>query len=107
MSAEKIRELNDQLRIDGRGGKVVMTSSVQARGAEFIMTALRKLREVDTFTEDTDPYQEHDFGSLEVLGEKLFWKIDYYDTRLEYRSEDPADPTKTTRVLTLMLASDY
>jgi hypothetical protein len=40
-------------------------------------------------------------------GCKLFWKIDYYDTSLQYGSENPADPDQTTRVLTIMLASEY
>ena len=61
----------------------------------------------DAFCEDNDPYGEHDFGAFEVEGEKLFWKIDYYDKALEHGSEDPADPTRTTRVLTVMLASEY
>ena len=54
-----------------------------------------------------DPYNEHDFGSLETAGERVFWKIDYYDREVRFRSEDPADPTKTTRILTVMLASEY
>ena len=33
--------------------------------------------------------------------------MDYYDKELEAGSEDPADPEKTTRVLTLMLAEDW
>jgi hypothetical protein len=54
-----------------------------------------------------DPYGEHDFGSFEVTGHKFFFKIDAYDIDMRFGSEDPADPTKTTRVLTLMLAEDY
>jgi Protein of unknown function (DUF3768) len=50
---------------------------------------------------------EHDFGSFTLAGRKFFWKIDYYDKELRYGSENPADPAATTRVLTLMLASEY
>ena len=50
---------------------------------------------------------EHDFGSVEFAGEKCFWKIDYYNKALDAGSEDPADPAQTTRVLTIMLTSEY
>ena len=57
--------------------------------------------------ESTDPHGEHDFGSFELVNRKFFWKIDYYDERCEFGSEDPSDPKLTTRVLTLMLATEY
>jgi hypothetical protein len=65
---------------------------------------------VTTFSEfdaDNDPYAEHDFGAFELCQRRFFWKIDYYDPSLEAGSEDPADPAKTLRVLTLMLAEEY
>jgi hypothetical protein len=37
---------------------------------------------------------------------RLF-EIDYYDARMEFGSEDLADLSKTTRVLTIMLAEDW
>ncbi|TGY88222.1 DUF3768 domain-containing protein [Marinicauda algicola] len=84
-----------------------MTGGVEALGLAFINQAIVKMRQFDRFTEDNDPHGEHDFGSFELEGERLFWKIDYYDTTLEKASPDPANPSLTTRVLTLMLASEY
>lgn len=69
--------------------------------------AISKVATFDDFSADNDPHGEHDFGTFEFAGEHFFWKIDYYEPSLEYGSEDPADPTKTTRVLTLMLAKEY
>lgn len=65
------------------------------------------MNEFDAFTPDIEPYEEHDFGAVEIAGQRVFWKIDYYDTSLEYCSPDPSDPAVTTRVLTVMLANEY
>ena len=59
------------------------------------------------FTPDNDPHQEHDFGSIEHEGNRVFWKIDYYAKDMESGSEHPEDPGQTVRVLTIMLAEEY
>ncbi|MGC1470869.1 MAG: DUF3768 domain-containing protein [Sphingorhabdus sp.] len=59
------------------------------------------------FAGGDDPHCERDFGAFEYEGERLFWKIDYYDPTLTFGSEDPTDLAKTQRVLTIMLANDY
>jgi hypothetical protein len=69
--------------------------------------ALQQVAAFDKFTGDNDPHGEHDFGAFDLCGRKFFWKLDYFDERMELGSEDPSDPKKTTRVLTLMLASEY
>jgi hypothetical protein len=56
---------------------------------------------------ENDPHEEHDFGSLTLAGRKFFFKIEYYDAKMEFGSEDPANPAKTTQVLTIMLAEEY
>lgn len=104
---QRIRELNDTLRTILQGGRVMITAGVQALGADIVAVALIRMQVFGEFTADNDPHGEHDFGSFELDGSKFFFKIDYYDERMEQGSEDPSDPTKTTRVLTLMLASEY
>ena len=105
--AFQLAALNDALRQTFSGGCILTTHGVAALGEEAVQALLQQLQTYDQFNQDNDPYGEHDFGVLEYEGETLFWKIDYYDQNLEYGSEDPADPAKTCRVLTLMLASEY
>ena len=99
--------LNDRLRQSHSGGQVMITRGVQALGPEFIAAALRAVAAFDSFDADNDPHGEHDFGSVQVQGHAVFFKIDYYDQSLSGHSPDPADPTVTTRVLTIMLAEEY
>ena len=103
----KIALLNDAFRRTFAGGNVVMTAGVYALPDMVKAEALKKAATFDDFSEDNDPYGEHDFGSFELCGRKFFWKIEYYDRAMEHGSEDPSDPDKTTRVMTVMLASEY
>jgi hypothetical protein len=104
---ETIKRLNDQLRTTFTNGRVVMTNGIQALGEETVGQVLAAVRAFTTFTEDNDPHGEHDFGSLEVGGQTVFWKIDCYSTDMTAGSEHPEDPAQTTRVLTIMLADEY
>jgi uncharacterized protein DUF3768 len=106
-SADRIRELNDTFRTTLRGGKVMMTSGVNELPDCVKAEALVQVAAFSDFTPDNDPHGEHDFGSFTLVGRKFFWKIDYYDKLCEFGSEDPSDPEKTTRVLTIMLADEY
>jgi hypothetical protein len=102
-----IRSLNDEFRQTFVGGRVMMTDGINALPNTTKAQVLSSVRQFTGFTPDDDPHGEHDFGAFEVDGEKFFWKIDYYDKSLDVGSENPADPEVTTRVLTIMLASDY
>ena len=105
--AATIRSLNDTFRTSGQGGRFIMTRGVSVMLEHLKIAAIQYVRGFCKFDADNDPWHEHDFGSFEVQGEKLFWKIDYYDKSMESGSEDPSDPSQTTRVLTIMLASEY
>ena len=101
-----IKTLNDNFRKTFIGGRVMLTSGIRAKTQDEIAEILEKVRSFDNFTTANDPYGEHDFGSFDYKGQKIFFKIDYYDLNYEYMSENPADTTITNRVLTIM-ASDY
>jgi hypothetical protein len=102
-----ISALNDQLRQAQTGGVINVTAGVAALGPMFVARSLKAIAQISDFDEGDDPYGEHDFGAIEVDGEKVFWKIDYYDAALTYAAEDPADPARCRRVLTVMLAQEY
>ena len=103
----KIATLNDALRKRGEGGRILLTQGIQALGEKAITHIISKIRAFDKFTEDNDPYHEHDFGAITVNGDKIFWKISYYDRNLKYASPDPADPKVTCRVMIVMMADEY
>ena len=106
-SEKSIVELNDQLRIHGTGGTIMVTSGVQGLGQKFINLVFDALRSFNSFSEDNDPYGEQDFGAMQVDGEKVFWKIDCYDLSMTAHSPNAANPGVTKRVLTVMLAGEY
>ncbi len=103
----KICALNDRFRRSLTGGRVLLTAAVNGLPDDLRARAIERMRTFDGFSADNDPHKEHDFGSFEIDGQKFFFKHDYYDRAMQYGSDDPSDPEKTTRVLTLMLSSDY
>jgi hypothetical protein len=104
---ERIRDLNDAFRTTFRGGRVCMSGGVASLPDDIRAEILGKVRAFTEFNEDNDPHGEHDFGVVDIAGHRVFWKIDYYDATCEYGSEDPADPSQTTRVLTIFFAHEY
>jgi hypothetical protein len=102
-----IRKLNDALRTCHQGGKIQVTSGVNGLGLLGVMAAAEAVARFDSFETDNDPHAEHDFGSVTVMGQQLFWKIDYYDPTFTRHADDPAHPQTCRRVLTIMLASEY
>ena len=104
----RIAFLNDHFRMTGVGGKIVMTRGIANLGEEMVANIINAMREYTAWSKNNDTYGEHDFGVIKLADpQKVFFKIDYYDAQLKFGSEDPSDPEKTTRVLTLMLAEEY
>jgi hypothetical protein len=104
---ETIRQLNDQLRKNLNTGVALITPGVAALGCEAVQRIVQTIAVFDDFCHANDPHEEHDFGSFEADGNTVFFKIDYYDRSMMYHSPDPADPSVTQRVITIMLAEEY
>ena len=103
----EIRRLNDALRQQLTGGRLLLTPGVSQLAPLDRLAVVNLVREFSAFTPDNDPYGEHDFGSVEHQGTRYFWKIDCYDLQMERHSLDATDPAVTVRVLTLMRADEY
>ncbi len=88
-------------------GKVVITPSVAQLPNDGLRKACDLVRTFSAFTVGDDPYGEHEVGFVRLGGNQLIWKIDYYDLQYEHGSDDPSNLSKTRRVLTIMLASEW
>ncbi len=102
IDTEAIATLNDTARRSMQG-------CVVSRGVAEMYMQMNEIfvavRDYTDFSEDNDPYGEHDFGSFELSGTKFFWKIDYYQQDTDTWC-DPLDPS-CRRVLTIMKAEEY
>src|SRR5712664_3326615 len=107
MDTDRIRTLNDELRQQLSGGKAVMTPGIAALGSEAVHRLIQTIAVFDDFCTANDPHGEHDFGAFPFEGVEVFFKIDYFDRSLNFHSPDPADPSVTERVITLILAEEY
>ena len=101
--------LNDAFRstLQPALGQVFITSGISSLSDKAVRDIAELVKAYARFEPDNGPYGEHDFGSLDYQGMRVFWKIDYYNQDLTGGSENPADPAHTKRVLTIMLAEEY
>lgn len=107
-ASTRIAELNDLLRTTFLTGRVILTEGIADLPESLQSEIVEKVKNFDAFTPDNDPHGERDFGSIsEAEIGRVVWKIDYYDPEYHGHSDDPADASKTRRVLTIMLASEY
>ncbi len=89
-------------------GQMVMTRCIHAEGMRFVRSCIDAIGRLDHFPADNDPDGFHDFGSVEVSGTTVWFKIDLFDaTDRNYGSEAPDDPARTTRVLTVLFPTEW
>ena len=92
----KVALLNDAFRKTLSGGEVFLTAGVHELPDMVKAAAIQRVATFDAFTEDNDPYGEHDSGSFDLCGRRFFWKIDYFDERAEFapvNSHEDLPPT--------------
>jgi hypothetical protein len=104
---ELTRYFNDELRRNLTGGGAFMTAGVAALGPDLAERIFEAIMLYDDFCLDSDPYGEHDFGSMKIDAHTILFKVDYFSKDMTQGSPDPADPSVTQRVLTIMLAEEY
>lgn len=106
--ANPIAALNDAFRHRvpfAPGGRVVLTRTVASLPPEQVVTIVAAVRSFNAFTRNNDPHGEHDCAVIQVAGESVIFKFDYYENdQCEYGAESGLD---CFRVLTIMLSSDY
>ena len=100
----RIRALNDGLRQNFAEGLAVITPGIAAFGAEAVARIVKTIAVFDDFCHANDPFEEHDFGALDVDGHTIFFKIDLYE---EPNVKDPNGTSVVNRVITIMLAEEY
>lgn len=120
----RIARLNDLARrAMGVACTAVATAGFQSLSDDDQSRVCELIETFDAFTDDNDPHGERDFGAIYQLRdgcwtterprseederERVFWKLEYYDRKMEFASEDAANPAITRRVLTIMLSDEY
>ena len=99
-----IRGINDHFR--KTCAAVNVTASIHALGPEFFRRALNIVRHYDNFRPDVNPYEDHDCGTFKLDGYECAWAIDCYNRDMSGSSANPTNTNITTRLLTIMLASE-
>jgi hypothetical protein len=104
---DRIRALNDDLRQHLLNGGPVITAGIAALGPEAVARLVQTIAVFDNFCHANDPHEEHEFGCFKFDEVDVLFKIDYFDKSLNFHSPNPADPTVTERVITVMRADEY
>ena len=105
-----IAQQNDAFRKrlpEGGDGIIVQTNAIDNMGPDFVASCLAQIDTYDDFTEDNDPHGTHEMGFIEIMGRKVWFKIDLYDENYQYGTPAPTDLSKTRRVLTILFPGDY
>lgn len=85
MTTETTAQRNDRIRKNAQFGidyrhDIVTTPGVRALGSAAVQQLVVDMIAFDEFTEDCDPYGDHDFGVLHSGETRVWFKIDEVET---------------------------
>ena len=73
-------------------------------GDEFVAKALSTVLLFNRFNGKNDPLGRHEYGSLKIGGQPIFWRIEYFNMSGKFGlMGDPSKSRQTLRTLTIML----
>jgi len=109
MKTEAIKETNKRIRknlvnpdelIKIGNCRLIITKAVAAQ--ENIGDILRAFSNLPDsyFTEDNDPHGEQDYAKVTINDENYIYKVDYYDSNLEFHGYD-------IFAMTIMMECEY
>ena len=95
--------LNDRFRQGDRSlGEYKLSRQVLALPKHKQKQLFKELQEFSDFNPQNDPSGDRSRGEIVMDNFTYIWKIDYLDTTMTMVSDDPADPSVTTRVLSII-----
>ncbi len=95
-TAQRYDRMRKSIPFIQKPNTLVFTCGIAGTFPNEVPLILQMVKEFDTFNDANDPWHEHDFGTFEYGGKRLFWKIDDFGGHEGYEL-----------VLTVMLASEY
>ena len=84
-----------------------LSQAVQGLNEESLQQLLEQVKTFNEFSEDNDPWDEHDYGRIEFEGNTYLWKIDYYNKNMTGHSPNSADDSVTRRIICVMRSDEY
>jgi Protein of unknown function (DUF3768) len=109
-TGREIAEINDRFRMSlglasSIPGRMVTTAGINALLPVEQDAIFSKVRQFKDFRRNNDFCGQHNFGDFNYKGSRVLWQIDQC-APVKRGSDDPADLSKTFRVLTIMFASE-
>ena len=88
-------------------GGLVVGTSIRRLGLPFVLDCMKAIGGIDVFPAEADPKGHRDRGSVGVSGQPVWFFIDPYDRDIRFGSPAPDDPALTSRILSILLPSDW